>query len=347
MKNKKYELYAFLLVSGFLIQSCSEANIERKEKDKPVVIEVSSVKENNGEDEIAFSGTIEESEVVPLSFSGLGTISKVLVTEGEFVKKGQLLAELNEETYRNAYEMTCATLKQADDAFKRLEPMYKNGNLSEVKFVEIETALQQAKAANAIAKKSLNDCKLYSPIYGVVGKRNIEPGMNAMANLTSINIIKIEKVFAKVPIAENEISNVKKGINATIKIAAINNKVFNGVVEEIGVMADPIAHTYKIKIGIVNKNYLIKPGMICQVTLKGSSKKYELTIPVGSLLVDEYGKNYVYVFKNNKAQRKFVKTGKLFNQGIEILEGINAGDKIVVSGQHELVDNSDVIVVNN
>jgi len=343
-KHKIWTGSLAIIISVFCI-GCSESS-GRRLNDIPVNVVVHQITTFNGNEEIAYSGTMEESESTPLSFSGVGTVARVLVSEGDFVSKGQLLAELNDETYKNTYEMTLATLKQAEDAYKRLQPMYKNGNLPEIKLVEVETGLQQAKAAAAISKKSLDDCKLYSPVSGIVGKRSIEPGMTAMPNLTSINIVKIEKVFARVPISENEIASVKKGDKAKIKIAALNNAEYTGTVEEVGVMADPIAHTYKIKIGIANSNRQIKPGMICNVFLSKANNTPGLFIPGQAVLVDEQGRNFVYAVSNNKAEKKFVKTGKLLRSGVEIIEGLNSGEQIVIVGLQKLVDNSLVKIVN-
>jgi RND family efflux transporter MFP subunit len=243
--------------------------------------------------------------------------------------------------------MSLATFKQAEDAHKRLQPMYKNGNLPEIKFVEVETGLQKAKSATAIAKKSLDDCKLYSPVDGVVGKRSIEPGMTTLPNIASINIVKIEKVFARVPVSENEISLVKRGDKAKIKIAALDNSEFTGKVEEIGVMADPQTHTYKIKIGIVNNNRQIKPGMICNVILSKSNNTPGLFVPSQAVLIDEIGRNFVYAVNNNKAEKKFVKTGELLNNGVEVTEGLESGEQVVITGQQKLVDGSLVHIINH
>jgi len=179
-----------------LLAGCSKNEPQEK---LPVNVVAQKVSATGDQQMIAYSGTIEESNTTALSFSVVGTVACVLVSEGDYVQKGQLLAVLNDETYKNAYEMSLASQKQAEDAYKRLLPMYKNGNLPEIKLVEVETGLQQAKAATLISKKSVDDCKLYSPVNGIIGKRSIEPGMSALPNLTSISVVEIVKVFAKVP----------------------------------------------------------------------------------------------------------------------------------------------------
>jgi len=347
MKRKSIVIYLLMTGTAFFNIECSN-NSGDNPQNSSIEVEIEHVKTSDASEALAYSGTIEESETIPLSFSGSGNVSRVLVSEGDFVKKGALLAILNDESYKNAYEKALASQNQAEDAYKRLLPMYKNGSLPEIKIIESETSLQSAKSSAAIAKKNYDDCKLYSPSNGYIGKRSIEPGMIALPNITPITVVKIEKVFARVPVAENEISSIKKGQKANIKIAALNNSEFTGTIEELGVLADPIAHTYKIKIGIINKAFTIKPGMVCSVTIDNSKTKHGLLVSNRAVMVDENGKNFVYTVdpSQNKAVRKYVKTGEILNNGIEIINGLNNNETVVVAGQHKLVDNANVRIVN-
>ena len=344
MENKMDLLVIFIGIV-LSVWGCS-SNSDNQNTDT-IKVQVEKVKPADVRQELAYSGTIEESETIPLSFSSVGTVSKVYVSEGAFVKKGQLLATLDHTTYQNTYAMMQATEQQAEDAYNRLTPMHKNGNLSDVKYVEVETGLQKAKAAAAIAKKNLDDCNLYATTDGYIGKRSIEPGMTAMPNLVSITIVKINKVFARVSVSENEIALIQKGQKANITIGALGSVHYNGAVEEIGVVADPIAHTYKIKIGIINKDLSIKPGMICSATIECPSAFRGVVVPSRAVMIDETGKNFVYaVSSQNKAMRKYILTGQLLNSGIEVLEGLQINDPVVVEGQHKLTDNAPVQIVN-
>jgi RND family efflux transporter MFP subunit len=345
MKNKKNLLVIFFLGIAFLVWGCSGNSGDQN--NTAVKVQVEKVKPADVSQELAYSGTIEESETIPLSFSSVGTVSKVYVSEGAFVKKGQLLATLDHTTYQNTYAMMQATEQQAEDAYNRLTPMHKNGNLSDIKYVEVETGLQKAKAAAAIANKNLDDCNLCATIDGYIGKRSIEPGMTAMPNLVSITIVKINKVFARVSVSENEIAQIHKGQNANITIGALGSAHYDGVVEEIGVVADQIAHTYKIKIGITNKDLSIKPGMICSVTIEIPNTVHGVVVPSRAVMIDESGKIFVYVVSSqNKAMRKYIVTGQLLNSGIEVQDGLQMNDTIVVEGQHKLIENAFVQIVN-
>jgi membrane fusion protein, multidrug efflux system len=345
MKHKNELLVLSLIAMVLSMWGCSSNS--GGQENVALKVQVERIKPVDVSQELAYSGTIEESETIPLSFSSVGTVSQVLVSEGAIVKKGQLLATLNNATYQNNYAIMQATQQQAEDAYSRLTPMHKNGTLPDVKYVEVETGLQKAKAAAAIAKKSLDDCNLYATTDGYIGKRSIEPGSTAMPNLSAFTIVKINKVFARVSVSENEIALIRKGQKANITIGALGSATYNGVVEEIGVVADPMAHSYKIKIGITNKDLRMKPGMICSATIESPSAVHGVVVPSSSVMVDESGKNFVYVVSSqNKAMRKYVVTGQLLNSGIEVLEGLQTNDAVVVAGQHKLIDNASVQIAN-
>ncbi len=345
MGNTRYLVVFFYIGITFAVWGCSSNS--GNQNNATISVQIEKVKSTDSSQKLAYNGTIEESETIPLSFSSLGTVSQVFVSEGMFVRKGQLLATLNNTTYQNTYVMTHATEQQAEDAYNRLTPMHKNGNLPDVKYVEVETGLQQAKAAAAIAKKNLDDCNLYATTDGFIGKRSIESGMTAMPNLASITIVIINKVFACISVPENEISLIRKGQKANIIIGALGYVHYEGVVEEIGVVADPIAHSYKIKIGIINKDLSIKPGMICSATIECPGVVYGVVVSSRAIMIDETGKNFVYVVSSqNIAKRKIILTGKLQDSGIEVLEGLQKDDAVVISGQHKLIDNAIVQIVN-
>lgn len=335
-----------LLGAGLFAVGCSDSTAQKTLKNTAVDVEVVSVNLIGHHEGISYSGTIEESVSIALSFAVVGQVSRVLVSDGDVVHEGQLLAEVDDKSYRNAYEMALATSEQAEDAHRRLLPMYKNGNLPEIKYVEIQTGLQRAKAAVAIAKKTLDDCRLISPVNGVVGRRAMDPGMSTLPNLVSIEIVNIEKVYATVSISENEISSICVGQNAVMNIGALGYEEHKGFVENIGVMANPISHTYKIKIGIENSDRHIKPGMICNVVLESTDHKTRLCVPTRATLIDELGRNYVYVVKDHRAVKRFVETGTLLKDGVEIAAGLQVGDEVVVAGQQKLVDHSLLRVVN-
>jgi membrane fusion protein, multidrug efflux system len=345
MKASKYLTCLVLCGMLYLEVGCSS---NAQEVTLPIRVQAERVQLFNGDKAFAYSGTIEAAKSTPLSFGVTGTVVRVLVDEGDFVKRGQLLAVLNDATMGNAFEMAKATLDRAEDAYKRLKSMYDNGNLPEIKFVEVETGLQQARAAAAISQKNLDDCRLYASVDGYVGTRSIEPGQNVLPGLTAINILSIDKVYARVSVSENEIAQIEKGRQVLITVSALGAVTFTGTIDEIGVLADPIAHTYKVKIGLLNKDNAIKPGMICEARISTSNAFNGIIVPNPAVRVDETGKTFVFSVDETAGHvsRRYVETGRLLDEGIEIRQGLNVGQLVVVAGQQKLVDKAAVQVVN-
>jgi RND family efflux transporter MFP subunit len=345
MKHYSTWLACGLSAMMLLHNGCSMKTKEQHATQTAIRVRVEQAKAFDFTQAISYSGRIEPSESIPLSFSAMGTVSAVFVVEGDMVRKGQLLAALNEESAKNGYEMSLATLKQAEDAFQRLSPMYKNGNLPEIKMIECETNLHKARSAAAIAKKNLDDCRLYAPVAGWIGRRSIEPGMIATPNVASITMVKISRVLACVSVSENEIASMRKGQPARIHIAALPQADYTGRVEEIGVVADPLAHSYKIKIGLTNTDNAIKPGMICQVYIQDKAE-HGPVIPMRAVLTSEGGAHYVYVVNSeNLAIRCAVILGDLLQEAVEIRGGLQKDDWVITSGQQKLIDRVAVEIV--
>ena len=338
----------FTAICSILTIGCHSNSVEAGNENTAIPVEVVEISRMDTVRELTYIGTIEESKSVPHSFAVMGNVQKVLVNDGDHVKKGQLLAVLNNESYTNTYEMALATERQAKDAYKRLEALYRNGNLPEIRFVEVQTGLQKAQAAAAIARKNMADCNLHAIESGVVGRRSIEPGMNTLPGVTSITIVKIDTVFARIAVPENEVGGIKKGEKVQIEIPALNGAKYTGTVKEIGIVADMLSHTYKIKIIIYNNNGRLRPGMLCNAVMRRKVKQKAVLVPSESVIIDEDGRPFVYKadLKNGKALKRYVKTGDLTEDGMAVFDGVRLHDHVIIAGQHKLSDQSSVSIIN-
>lgn len=326
----------------FTLSGCQSSKGNENMVQPPVAVITQTVQLFSADQAITYSGTIEEALTVPLTFSVMGTVAEVKVNEGARVRKGQLLATLNTESWQNSYEMMRAKERQAEDAYRRLQPMHASGSLPEIKFVEVETGLQQARAAAALAKKNLDDCKLYATVDGIVGRRNIEPGMGASPVISAITLVRIDTVYARISVSESEVALVREGAPAEIIVSALQKAHFSGQVNQIGVMADPLVHTYKVKIAVPNPDHRLLPGMLCNVALTDPTEQMGVIVPTGCLLVDANDVRYLFVADTVKkiALRREVTPGTLVKTGLQIRAGLSAGEMIVVAGQQKLSDQS-------
>lgn len=330
----------FLFITVMMFTACKHEN-KIGEQSAPTV-EITEVKSIKTTGNLHYSGTIEPFQTIPLTFQTSGTIQQILVDAGDVVHKGQLLATVDKKDPQNMYEISLNKYQQAKDAYNRLKEVHDNGSLPDIKWVEMETNLQQAESSVSIAKNNLDKSNLRSPDNGIIGRRNIEPGMSSLGTVMSpLELIKIENVYVKISVPENEIGKIKKGLKASFQVSALENKTFEGVVSNVGVEADQMSRTYEVKILVKNPNLMLKPGMVCDVNLNLVVTSEILTVPYQSVDKDKDDNRFVYVVDPEKkiAQKRIIHIGNFQNNNIEVLSGLAIGEKVVSEGKQKLSDN--------
>ena len=336
-------LISFLILA---LASCKQEHVEHTEpvKRKVQQVEVEKVSNYSGLNSYQYSGLVEAKQSTPLSFKTPGTVVEILVDEGQYVKKGQLLARLDAANAQSSYELANQKLQQAQDAYDRMKPMHENGTLPEIKWVEVETGLSQATTATEMAKRQINDANLYAPKSGVIGNKNIQPGMNVMPSVSAFDVLDINTVYVNIPVPESEVGKLKKGQSAQIDIAAIT-ETRTGKIHQIGVAANPVTHSYPVKISVNNDGWKLKPGMVCNVRIAGTDKVQGIAISNKALQRNAMGQQFVYVVKDSTAVAKPVRTIELVGNEI-ITDNLSIDELVVVSGQHKLTDGTIVKIIN-
>lgn len=340
----KSSYWGFSLCLIVVLSACGHKpeSVETSPGSKAIKVSTIQVSTSENVSDFRYSGSIEPSQTIPLSFQTVGTIENIYVEDGDVVKKGQLLASLNKSDMKNIYQVALSKYEQAKDAYDRLKTVHDEGSLTELKWVEMETGFKQAGASLAIAKSNLDKCDLRAPAEGIIGKRNIEPGQSTIGiNLVHIELVEMKTVYVKVSVPENEISRIKKGQKATFMVSALNNKQFEGVVTSINPVAEKISRTYAVKIAVKNFRYDLKPGMVCDVTICQVNDLKTLAVPYKAVSKDKDGNAYVYVVNPDKksVKKQIVTVGNYQVSEIEILGGLSAGQTIVSEGCEKLSDN--------
>ena len=324
-----------------LLVSCSQKE-EAKKETLPVKVTTATVVKKSTVEKLSYSGTIEAFQTIPLNFEGTGTVEKVLVEAGDKVKKGQLLATIDKTDAQNMYEIAKAKQQQAQDGYNRLKEVYEKGSLSEIKWVEMQTNMDQANSSLKMAENNLSKCEMRAPSDGVVGRRNIEPGMSAiMVGKAPIELVELERVYVKISIPEKEIGKLNKGETATFSVGALGNKEFEGTVSNISPVADMISRTYEAKIIVGNKSAELKPGMVCDVNIDINGNAQRLLLPYQCVSRDNDNNQYVYLVDKDgkKAIKQVVTIGQYFDKDLEILSGLKEGDVAVKNGKEKLSNN--------
>ncbi|MGE4586003.1 MAG: efflux RND transporter periplasmic adaptor subunit [Mangrovibacterium sp.] len=289
-----------------------------------------------------FIGMVEEEVALSLSFPIQGKIEKIGVTEGQYVSRGVLLARLDRTSLESTHQAALSSLKQARDALNRLQLLYDNQSLPEIKYIEAQTKLEQARSMEEIARKNLEDSRMEAPFSGVIGLRAAEPGEHVLPNQQVLSLLDIGTVKVKIPVPEKEISRIGKGDEASVSVAALNNKIFPGKVIEKGVVADPVSHTYAVRIRVENGNRELLPGMVCRVKLEREGETGLIALPVNSIQRNASGEQFVWCVAGDLAVRKAVKTGNLTGAGVIVKAGLSGGEVVVTEGYHKMYEGAKV-----
>ena len=295
---------------------------------------------------LRLSGTIEAERSTGLGFAVPGTVEQVLVPEGATVARGQVLARLDARGFRDAVRIAQAKLDQAQDAHRRLEPMHQNGTVPEVRWIEVETGLEQARAALSMAQKNVDDAALRAPEAGVISRRSVEPGATAVPGLPAFTLIQSRVVLATAPVPEKEVGGVRAGQPARVNVAALG-RTFEGKVREIGVAADPLTRTYPVKVAVENADGALRVGMVADVVLQQPAREPLVTVPAEAVRLDDEGRPCVYALDGEAVlHRRRVAVSGYAGELLALASGVAAGDRVVVSGSPMLADGMKVTVLD-
>lgn len=334
----KFILKPFYLatLAPILLVSCQNQETQKAEP-IPIHVTILEVKNTDTPQDLSYSGTIEPENTAQIGFAVPGTINHVAVQEGQFVKKGQLLASIDATEYSNALDIANAGLKQAEDLNNRLTDLYKKGSLPEKDYIDIQTKVAQARASKRISAKHIADSKLYAPISGIISAKQVEMGSTAAPGVPAFTIIKTDVVYARIAVPENEVGNMKMGKSASVSIPTLNEEI-TGQVSIINPQAEANTRAYTVKIKLHNNQQQLLPGMIANVQIASQKGLPNISIPANAVVRDADGLTYVFLSNpQQKAIRKRITPGNITgNDAIIIKEGLSEGDKVVIAGQSRL-----------
>lgn len=319
----KASFLAILALSVVLLASCSGKEKAREVMPVKVKTEKAEPVPVSGSQE--FSGTVEASDDAALSFASGGTVTKVYVSVGDMVKKGALIAEVDPVSVRNAYNAAKAVREQAEDAFRRMKQLHDEGSLTEMQWIEVQSKLRQAVSTENIARKSLTDCRLYAPYSGYVAEKLVEAGQNAAPGMPVIKLVSINKVKIKIAVPEDEMSGIKVGQSALVRVPAL-----------------PLSRSYEVKIEVSNSGHKLLPGMVCEAYVGDNLLATAVALPANVILIDTDNRTFVWTAVGGKAHKTYVEVGESVGSRVVINSGISAGDKVIVGGQQKVSEGTKI-----
>lgn len=353
--KKKYLWYLpkSLSIVFLVLLTISCGNEEKPKVNKTIKVEVMNVglNTNNSQSKVAYNGTIEADVAIKSSFQVSGNVVHVPVSIGDFVKKNQLIAQIDATIYSSQYEQQLAQVRLAKENYERINNVFQKGSIAEIRMLEARSQYEQAQAAAKMTYENVRHAKLYAPMDGYVSAKMMDVGDLAQPGQPVVEIVNINAVKAVFPIPDGEINSITKGDSANVNLPTLDKSVI-GIVDEVSIQSNQGSPVYTAYVKLNNPDKQIKPGMTCNVRLQdkvenGKNVKEVIVIPSESIAVTEDGKQYVYIVDNGIAERKYIETGELYDSGIVVKKGLAKGDHLIISGYHKLTQSTPVEIVND
>ena len=346
MKTKQ----AFVLYAALILLSCSQKQEVKEKAPTRVKTEIlATTQVANGQ---TYVGVVEEAEATAVSFTGMGTVRRVYVAEGQAVSRGQLIAEIDDTQARNLLEGAQASVTQAEDARQRYSLLHERGSLTEAQWVEIQSKVAQARSQLAVAKKNVADCRLTAPVGGIIGRKNVSAGETAMPSQAVVTILDINSVKVKFSVPEAEMVAITPSTPTLISVEATGRSFAGGRIEK-GVQADALTHTYDVRVRVDNRGRALLPGMVAKVELgiapaavaEGRTAETPfISLPLTAIQRRADGSLFAWTIDDaNSAHRTPIEIGQTAGNRVEVISGLTSGQRVVTEGYQKLSEGTKVV----
>lgn len=303
-------------------------------------VEVTRVEARDVPQENAYASSVQAYAVNNIMPQAGNRIRKINVEVGDYVQKGQVLAEMD----RLQLEQLELQIQNDEQEFERMKSLYQEGGVSQSDF-------ESAELAYKVRKTNYNNIKentvLRSPITGFVTARNFDAGDMFSMSSPLFVIQQVVPVKLLVGISESEYTKVKKGDKVAITADALPGRTFNGKIERIYPVVDAATHTFKAEVNVPNTDKMLRPGMYARVTVNFGYLHHVIVPDQAVVRMEGTGQRFVYVLNaDNTVTFTPVTLGRHIGNEYEITEGLPEGALVVVKGQSTLKDGVSVNVLN-
>lgn len=290
--------------------------------------------------EIEAVGTALANESVEITSKTTNTVTAIRFTEGQRVRRGAVLVELDRATVGAELAEAEANLADARNQFNRGRDLSVTQALSRAQLEQLETAVKTGEARVAAARARANDTVIRAPFDGRTGFRRVSLGglVNSGAVITTLDDTSVIKLEFTVP--QSFLSELVPGLVIQATTEGLPSRVFEGKVTTIGSRVDLTTRSIAVRATLPNADGVLRPGMFMSVKLKGRESQ-TLMLPEEAL-VPEQGKTYVYVVADGRATRREIRTGGRVPGSVAVLTGLADGERVIVEGTQRVRDGAPV-----
>ena len=312
------------------------ANLDPSEK--LALISMFEVKPENFDHHIEIQANIKTRQNVLLYPEYNGTLKKVYVEEGQKVKKGKLLAQIDDAGLKNQLEQLQIQTKLSKTTYERTQRLWDQNIGSEMNLLQAKATYESQLKTVAQLKKQLQRTQILAPFSGTIDEIVANTGANLLPGQTPVmRIVNLKKMYTEASVPERYLEQVKKGTSATVKIPMLDRE-YPTTIRQTGNFINPNNRSFRVETLLPNPDEMIKPNLSCKLKINDYSNPEALMIPMRIVKENANGKKYIFKLKSDgkdqvyRTDQTFVRLGKNIMDKVEVLEGIQAGDLLVNEG---------------
>jgi membrane fusion protein (multidrug efflux system) len=338
----------FILVTPILLSGCSQGedpsaqNSVRQEKVVPV--EVEPVVAEDMTEAFTLPASLEAWEDLILAAEIAGPVKKVHFKEGDRVKPGEVLLEIDPDTIQSYLRRDQDNVDVLERKLRRYRKLEQDGLVSRQEVDDLENTLTAAESSLTTTRLQLAKSRPQAPIGGFLDRIYVDRGEYVDPGKPLVRLVQVErlKVIADVP--EKDVRFLAEGQAVEIEPAVINGASklrLQGTISSIAYAADEITRTYRTQINIDNPDKQLRPGMIVRAHFVRRRLQNVISVPLYAV-IDRNNEQFVFVAEGGVAQQRKVSIGTTIGQRILVEKGLAEGDALIVRGHRLLNDGSKI-----
>lgn len=296
---------------------------------------------------ISVQGSLMSDDMVNASSDLGGRVMKLSVKEGQNVRKGQLIADLDMETLDKQRAELVKTLELAEEVYARQERLWSQNIGSELQYLQAKNNKERLEKSLETLDFNKAKSKVYAPISGSVLSLNIKAGEMAGPGMPIVTLLNVSNIKVSAEVPESYLKAIKKGDKIEVELPALG-ETRTATINLIGNAINPANRTFKIEASLRNSDKVLKPNLLANVKLNDYTKADAISIPVELVQQEVGGKSYVYSVQekdnNLTAQKMYVTTGEVQDGKIIINEGLKGDEQLILDGARMVV-NDEVVEI--
>lgn len=295
-------------------------------------------------DRINLPGYIEPWTRLQLMAKLNGTITEVLVKEGDRVKKGDILARIEDDDFRIAVDRAEAAYNLAKAEYGRDKVIYGKGVIPTAALDTNRANMQQAKADYENATLLLSRTRVTSPMDGIIRRMDAKVGLQLSVGDPLAEILDTDHMKGIIGIPESDVTAVRKLENVNLTVQALGDKIITGKKYFLSPSPETAARLYNLELDINNGGGEVLDGMFVRADIIKKQIPDALAVPFYSV-ISRNDEQYVFIEEDGLAKKRKVSLGIMEKWLVQITAGLKAGDKLLVEGHREVKDNQKITVI--